>query len=175
MATIYYTASTVDGFIATPEHSLDWLLTRDIDQSGPMSYTGFIADVGAIAMGSHTYEWIRDHGGGSWDYEQPTWVFTTRDIARFGEGGEVRFTRADVRDVHAEMVRAAGGRDVWLCGGGGLVGQFADAGLLDELWVQWAPVTLGGGAPLLSAHVELRLEELAQNREFACARYAVVG
>jgi dihydrofolate reductase len=43
------------------------------------------------------------------------------------------------------MVEAAGGRNVWIVGGGDLAGQFADAGLLDEVIVSIAPVTLGGG------------------------------
>jgi dihydrofolate reductase len=47
------------------------------------------------------------------------------------------------------MAAAAGGKNVWIVGGGDLVGQFYDHGLLDELIVQVAPVTLGGGAPLL--------------------------
>ncbi len=51
--------------------------------------------------------------------------------------------------VHAELVNAAGGRDVLIGGGGDLAAQFADHGLLDEVTVCWASVTLGGGAPLL--------------------------
>ena len=47
------------------------------------------------------------------------------------------------------MVEAAGGKNVWLVGGGELVGQFYDHGLLDELIVTIASVTLGAGAPLL--------------------------
>jgi hypothetical protein len=35
-------------------------------------------------------------------------------------------------------------------------------------------VTLGRGAPLLPRRLELRLDELARNGDFACARYAVV-
>ncbi|HEV2711854.1 MAG TPA: dihydrofolate reductase family protein [Gaiellaceae bacterium] len=73
-----------------------------------------------------------------------------------------------------EMVAAAGGKNLWIVGGGDLAGQFADAGLLDEVIVYIAPVTLGSGAPLLPRRVELRLEELGRNRDFACARYAVV-
>ena len=172
MSTIYYTASTLDGFIASSEHSLDWLFPHDIDQSGPMNYGGFIQGVGGIVMGSHTYEWIRDHTGGTWDYVQPTWVFTTRALEVFG-GGDVRFTRADVAQVHAELVAAAAGKDVWVCGGGELAGQFADAGLLDEIWVQYAPVTLGAGAPLLPRRLDLTVLDVARNRDFACTRYAV--
>ena len=54
------------------------------------------------------------------------------------------------------------------------MGQFADHGLLDEVIVSIAPVTLAGGAPLLNRRVELKLEELAPNGELACARFSVV-
>jgi dihydrofolate reductase len=86
----------------------------------------------------------------------------------------VRFARDDVRCVHDEMTQAAGGKDLWVVGGGDLVGQFHDAGLLDEVWLQYAPVTLGSGAPVLPRHVELRLEEVARNHDFMCGRYSVV-
>ena len=72
------------------------------------------------------------------------------------------------------MVAAAAGRDIYLVGGGHLAGQFAERGLLDEIIVSIAPVTIGSGQPLLTGHVELKLAELAQNDEFACARYDVV-
>jgi dihydrofolate reductase len=72
------------------------------------------------------------------------------------------------------MTEAAGDGDVWVVGGGDLAGQFADAGLLDEVLVTIAPVTLGAGRPLLPRRLELRLEEVGRNGDFACARYAVV-
>jgi dihydrofolate reductase len=71
------------------------------------------------------------------------------------------------------MAAAAGARNRWIVGGGDLAGQFADAGLLDEVLVTIAPVTLGAGAALLPRRVELRLEEVARNGDFACARYTV--
>ena len=72
------------------------------------------------------------------------------------------------------MAAAAGDRNVWIVGGGDLAGQFADAGLLDEVIVSIAPVTLGAGAPLLPRRIELRLDEFGRSGELACARYAVV-
>jgi dihydrofolate reductase len=72
------------------------------------------------------------------------------------------------------MVDAAGGRNVWIVGGGDLAGQFADAGLLDEVIVSVAPVTLGAGAPLLPRRIELRLDELGRNGDFVSARFSVV-
>jgi dihydrofolate reductase len=178
MATSYFTASSVDGFIADPEHSLSWLLSRDVDTRGPMGYERFIEEsVGALAMGSTTYRWILEHElkgdlSRSWPYELPTWVFSTRQLERVR--GDVRFVQGDVAPPHADMMAAAGDRGVWVVGGGDLAGQFADAGLLDELWVQYAPVALGAGAPLLPRRVELRLEDVARNRDFACARYTVL-
>jgi dihydrofolate reductase len=72
------------------------------------------------------------------------------------------------------MVRAAGGKNVWIVGGGDLAGQFADAGLLDEVLVTIAPVTLGAGAPLLPRRIELTLEQVARNGDFVCATFGVV-
>jgi dihydrofolate reductase len=169
--TQYYTATTLDGFIADPDNSLDWLFTRQQDRAGALNYDQFIAQVGALAMGSTTYEWLLEHG--NWPYTVPAWVFTHRELPRV-EGARIEFTSADVASVHAELVEAAGGRNVWIVGGGDLAGQFADAGLLDEMIVYIAPVTLGAGAPLLPRRIELRLEELARNADFACARYSVV-
>ena len=87
----------------------------------------------------------------------------------------ITFTQSDVATVHAKLVEAARGRNVWVVGGGDLAGQFADAGLLDEVIAWIASVTLGAGAPLLPRRLELRLEEQARNGDFLCARYTVVG
>jgi dihydrofolate reductase len=177
--TQYYTATSLDGFIADAEHSLEWLFTRDQDRGGFLNYAEFIADVGAFAMGSSTYEWILDHEFAGrdptewkWPYDIPGWVFTHRQL-QVVPGAQIQFASGDVERVHAEMVAAAGGRNVWIVGGGDLVGQFANAGLLDEVIVYIAPVTLGSGAPLLPHRLELQLEELGRNGDFVAARYAV--
>ena len=130
-------------------------------------------------MGSTTYEWILDHefagkdpADWKWPYDIPGWVFTHRQLPVV-PGAQIEFTSADIAAVHREMVSAAGDKNVWIVGGGDLAGQFADEGLLDEVIVMIAPVTLGAGAPLLPRRIELHLEELGQNGDFACARFAV--
>ena len=178
--TQYYTATTLDGFIADPDNSLDWLFTRKREDDGPLNYGDFIAGIGALAMGSTTYEWILDHefagkdpAEWKWPYDIPCWVFTHRQLPVVPDS-RIEFTSADIATVHKEMVGAAGDRNVWIVGGGDLAGQFADAGLLDEVIVSIAPVTLGGGAPLLPRRIELRLDELGRNGDFVCARFSVV-
>ena len=169
MKTQYFTATSLDGFIADEQHSLDWLFQLGIEPGD--EYTHFMKDIGAIAMGSSTYEWLLKHhvfadpdAPKAWDYKQPTWVFTSRTL-RTIPGADIRFVRGDVRPVHAEMAAAAKGKNVWLVGGGELVGQFHDHGLLDELHIGVASVTLGGGAPLLPRRIlapTLRLVSVKQ-------------
>lgn len=152
--TQYYTAASLDGFIATVDDSLDWLFP--LGDIGATSYPDFIRDVGALAMGSSTYEWMVRHAVGPeapkpepWPYAQPTWVFSSRELAPV-EGADIRFVRGDVRPVHAAMGEVCGDdKNIWLVGGGDLVGQFHDHGLLDDIFVQIGSVTLGAGKPLL--------------------------
>lgn len=181
MKTQYYTAASLDGFIATPDHSLEWLFPLgDVSETG---YPAFIRDVGALAMGSSTYEWMLRHviqppgrAGAPWPYAPPCWVFSSRTLPAVA-GADLRFVRGDVRPVHRDMTTAAGGRNLWLVGGGDLVGQFHDAGLLDELIVQVASVTLGAGRPLLPRSITAPPLRLTAARMigpgFAELRYAV--
>ncbi|WP_406693384.1 dihydrofolate reductase family protein [Singulisphaera sp. Ch08] len=181
MKTQYYTASSLDGFIADPENSLDWLMQFGAVEE--TSYPSFIRDIGAIAMGSTTYEWLLGHEirlesdqPKPWPYKQPTWVFTTRSLPSI-PGADIRFASGDVRPVHRDMVVAAGGKNIWIVGGGELAGKFHDHGLLDELIIQVSSVTLGGGAPLFPRAITtppLRLVSVTPYGEaFAELRYEV--
>jgi dihydrofolate reductase len=174
----YFTATTLDGFIADEHDSLEWLFKqKGRGQDEPLAYDTFIADIGAIVMGRTTYDWVRDHLARSdeaWPYAMPAWVMTHRPAEPIPDA-DVRFADGDARTVHDAMAEAAAGKDLWVVGGGDLVGQFADAGLLDEVIVQIAPVTLGAGRPLLPRPLDLRTEQVERNADFVAARYSVVG
>jgi dihydrofolate reductase len=179
--TVYATATTLDGFLADEQDSLEWLFVQDHDPQGPGGHDAFMAGVGSMVMGATTYLWVLDHMAGSgepWSYRQPCWVLTHRDLP-VPEGADVRFDAADdaaaVRRVHAALVEAADGGDVWVVGGGALAADLAAEGLLDELRLSIAPVTLGAGKPLLPRPFDLRLTDLDRNGAFAVATYEVVG
>jgi dihydrofolate reductase len=181
MKTQYFTATSLDGFIATEDDSIDWLFPLgDVNDT---SYASFIGGIGALAMGAATYEWMVRHGeqvakstGSAWPYTQPAWVFTNRHLPTL-PGATLEFVRGDVRPVHAAMQAAAAGRNLWIVGGGDLAGQFHDAGLLDEILVQVGSVTLGRGKPLFPrrrTNPPLRLLGVRQvGTGFAELRYAV--
>jgi dihydrofolate reductase len=181
MSTQYYTASSIDGFIADSDNSLSWLFQFSEPSGMEDEYPRFIAEVGAIVMGSTTYEWIADHTGflndpSKWEYDLPAWVFSSRELPRV-DGPDIRFVSGDVAPVHQEVLRVADGRNIWLVGGGDLVGQFHDQGLLDEVIIGIASVMLGSGAPLLPRRIvtpPLQLLDATQyGADFVTLRYAV--
>ena len=181
--TRYFTAMSLDGYLADEAGSLDWLLSLH-SEAEDLVIGDFLADVGALAMGATTYEWLLGHEPvlerpqlwHEWYGDRPTWVFTHRELPRI-PGADVRFVAGDVVPVPREMAVAAGERDVWLVGGGELAGAFADAGLIDELVLSVAPVLLAGGAPLLPRRLEGRLHLTGARvaGAFAELRYTVQG
>lgn len=108
MRTQYYAATSLDGFIATEDASLDWLFPLGaLDES---SYPDFIQDVGALAMGATTCEWVlRNAGkvaeetGSPWPCTQPAWIFPRRphQVAE----GPIRFASGDVCSVSRQATR----------------------------------------------------------------------
>jgi len=171
--TQYYVAQSLDGFIAESDGGLDWLLTYDgdagpdVSQATEGTYDEFFAQVGAVSMGSATYEFILAEQTGGWPYEgKPCWVFTSRDLP-VAEGGDVRFVDGPVGAVHEEMKRSAGEGNLWVVGGGEVASQFADEGLLDQLLVTVVPVLLGAGLPTFARRLEGKQLRLARTRAFA--------
>lgn len=178
MPFVYCTATTLNGYIATPEHSLDWLLTipaNEVTQGSP--------EHAALVLGAHTYEWVLAQENLLAEPEKwpalyggkPVFVFSRRDLP-IPAGADVRLLRGPVAG-HLDTLRAvAAGGPVWIQGGGDLVGQFLDAGALDEIVLDVAPVALAAGAPLLPRTVpwpRLRLLEARPNGPFARLRWAV--
>jgi dihydrofolate reductase len=163
MATQYYCAATLDGYIADAEDGLGWLFgyqgsyDGDDAEPGPMgdgnSYERFYDGVGALVSGSATYEFVAGRLGeqySEWPYAgKPYWVLSSRDLSvPDGDGIDVRVADAKVTELYDEMAASAGERNLWVLGGGDVASQFADAGLLDEVLLTVVPVVLSAGKPL---------------------------
>ncbi len=174
--TQYYCATSLDGYIAEADDTLDWLMKYEGSFEGddvePIegSYERFYEGVGALVMGSATYEFVLGHlpDGGGWPYAgKPTWVLTSRDLPQpEGENIDVRIGGAKVVDIYDETTGAAGDRNLWVVGGGNVASQFADEGLLDEVLATVVPVVLGGGKPLFDRRVPGGPMQLTGTRRF---------
>ena len=176
------TATTLNGFLADPKHSLAWLFAvpgaAEAERDIPTP------DAAVDVMGSHSYEWMlreldmlaRPEKWADFFGSTPVYVFTSRMLP-VPHGADVRFVDGPVAEVLPSIRETAGGGDVWVVGGGDLVGQFFDAGALDEVAVTIAPVTLDAGAPLLPRRIEsdrLRLVEAYASGQFVRAVYEVL-
>jgi dihydrofolate reductase len=170
MACVYYTASSLDGYIADENASLRWLIARDIDNDGPFAIDPFMENVGALVMGAETYEWIVANQPGTWMYSQPSWVMTHRPQI-IAEGHPVHTFAGEVTDLYPTLVSAAAGKDVWVVGGGRVATQFVEAGLVDDMIVSYAPCSLGAGARVLPVRSEWTLVSTARNADFVCAHW----
>ena len=150
MAIQLYVAQSLDGFVADEDGGVRWL--EEAGEGGDFGYDEFFRGVGAVVMGSATYEQLL-----SWDIAwpypaMPNWIFTRRELGK-PEGADVRFVQGSP-SAHIEAIEAsAGEKHVWLVGGGDLVRQFVDERLLDELILFVAPLLLGRGVPLFEGTV----------------------
>ncbi len=178
---VYNTAATLDGYIADAAGSLDWLFAVDNDMQPDIE--SFMDTTGALVSGSTTYEWVLEHedliahpekwsgyyGGRPW------FVFTSRELP-VPEGADVRFVNGTPEELIEAIGAAACDQQIWIFGGGDLVGQFFEAGLLAEVQVSVTPVVLGAGAPLFTTRIEsdrLRLERVEHFGQFAHLTYSV--
>ncbi|MFT4086242.1 MAG: dihydrofolate reductase family protein [Gordonia sp. (in: high G+C Gram-positive bacteria)] len=174
---MYHTAATLDGFLADENDSLDWLLSQPIDEDGLFSIDDLMTKTGVVVMGRTTYRWVVDKlaaDGEDWPYRaMPSFVFTHRDVDAVDPS--VSVLSGPPAEHRARLEAAAGDKDLWVVGGGDLASQFAEAGMLDEMVVSYAPATVGSGRPLFPRAYDFELLETAHNKAFLIGRYRVVG
>jgi len=142
-----YIATSLDGFIATPDDSLDWLFAYGDLDLGEHDYRQFIKRIRTVVMGRGTYDFLaRD--GTPWAYrDQRVLVVTSRPIPSPKGPLEVRDS---VDDLVLEL-RSLDDGDVWVLGGGELQMAFIERGALDEIEIYVMPELIGGGKPLFPA------------------------
>lgn len=178
---VYNTATTLNGFLADERNSLAWLFA--VDNAGAPDMAAFMARIGVFVEGSTTYEWVlkeenlvaEPHKWQQFYGNRPTFVFTSRQLS-VPEGADVRFVSGSIAHALPAILAAAGEKDVWLVGGGELVGSFLDVGAVDEIVLSVAPAALSQGAPLLPRTIgseRLTLDSAVKCGEFAQLTYSV--
>lgn len=139
---IYMFAMSLDGFIARPDGSFDWL--DDYPADAEFDFDDFLASLSGIVMARATYDVVRRHQ--EWPYAKfPTVVATHRPVADLPAGVEA--VAGDPQALLDNLrARGANGR-IWMFGGGDLARQFMAAGLLDTIEIGTIPIILGSGIP----------------------------
>jgi dihydrofolate reductase len=137
-----FVATSVDGYIAARDGDVSWRF-RDADYGDE----AFFAGIDTVLLGRRTYEAA---------LAMQRWPYPRRKTVVFTRGGDLKISSPDTvatsrrpADVVAEL-RSREGKDLWLAGGGTLVRDCLDAGLIDDVTVLIHPLILGAGTPLVA-------------------------
>lgn len=172
---IYYVAASIDGYIATPDGSVDWLNSfadsSEENRGEDYGYGAFYRSIDGLVMGSRTYEQVCSFG--EWVYPgKPCWVLSQRSAW----GGctkqsipvaqpEVTLTNQSPEAI-VPLLAAQGLQRVWLVGGGQVATAFHRQGLIDEYFLSLMPIVLGSGIPLLQPSERSQRLELMESKSF---------
>lgn len=169
---VLFIASSLDGYIATEDHKLDWLFA--VEGEGDNGYSRFYDTVDTIVLGRITYDWIMKQEQGDFPYKgKECYVFSRQE----------RPNTECVKFVHENLVsftndlKRKQGRNIWLVGGSELLSAFIHERLVDEVIVTIAPVLIGSGIPLFPNNdfqTQLTLRYITRFGQFVELRYEVM-
>ena len=137
-----FIASSLDGFIAREDGSIDWLFTDD-----DYGYQEFYESVDAVIMGRKTFEKGLELGGGiNPTKDKKNYVFSRNQQSLGGmeKVDEVEFVGKDVRKFVEQLVDSSG-KDIWLVGGSEIISILLKADLLHDIIISIHPKILGKG------------------------------
>jgi dihydrofolate reductase len=148
-----FIANSLDGFIARPDGSFDWLFT-----DGDYGMTDFFKSVDTALIGRKTYDLMLSFGGEHSSYKgMKNYVFSRSP--KKSKDKNVQFVSGDIRNF-IESLKQKRGKDMWLVGGGELTESFLRERLIDEFILTVHPIILGAGIPLFhgeSQQTDLKL------------------
>jgi dihydrofolate reductase len=138
-----FIASSLDGYIARMDGSIDWLYTDD-----GYGFAQFYDSVDTILMGRRTYEKALELAAGGYPHkDKKSYVFTQTVSGKKKEKDQNVHFIANVIEFAKELIQSPG-KDNWLVGGADIISIFLNAGLLDEIILSIHPIILGNGIPL---------------------------
>lgn len=146
---IVYIATSADGFIARPDGGIDWLDRPS--PKGHYGYPAFFKSIDTILWGRKTYEKGIELGMNASMFGAKTKNYVFTHSAQLPKPADliIEFVNEPVEEF-AQKLRAQPGKDIWMMGGGEIIGSFLDAGEIDEFSIHVIPVMIGEGIPLIA-------------------------
>ena len=170
---VLYIAASLDGYIATSEHGMDWLFA--VEGEGDNGFAKFYDTIDTVLIGRTTFDWILRHEK-TVDavYKDKTcYVFTRTERPAMGH---FTFIHHDAIEF-VKKLKHKEGKDIWVVGGGELLHAFMKERLVDELFITIAPVLLGRGIPLFKGNdfqTCLSLKEINRYNQFVELHYEIM-
>ena len=139
---------SVDGFLARPNHTFDFL---DAGGQEPHGFEEFYASVDVVVIGRKLFEVVKTFG--DWQYrKKPVVVLSSRPIdfswikTGKGGGGVVEQMSGEPADI-VKRLKKRGFKHAYI-DGGITIQRFLAAGLIDRMVITRVPVLIGEGIPL---------------------------
>ncbi len=144
-----FIATSIDGYIADTQGSIDWLHSVPNPTGNDMGYSQFISTMDALVMGRNTFEVVHSFPG-EWPYTLPVFV-CSKSLETIPEElkGKVFRVEGSVAEVTA-TVNQKGYQNLYI-DGAQVIQQFLAADAIDEITQTIIPVVLGSGIPLFGA------------------------
>ncbi len=158
-----YIATSLDGFIARENGSIDWLTEYENSSETDYGYPEFYSSIGTVLMGRKTYEQVLNFGV-PWPYgEKKAYVFT-RQKEPLRREKNVEFVSGDIEEF-VRRLKENTEEDIWLVGGSQLIKVFLKENLVQDLIIFVVPIILGSGIPLFDRiGKEIRLKLINTER-----------
>lgn len=175
---IVYIATSADGFIARPDGGVEWL-----DRPSPKDHYGypaFFQSIDTILWGRKTYEKGIELGMNASMFGAGTKNYVFTHSAQLPKPADliIQFVNEPIKEF-AQKLRVQPGKDIWMMGGGEIIGSFLDAGEIDEFSIHVIPVMIGEGIPLVGPRHRLVQLALLSTKKFPDGvvqlNYRVVG
>jgi dihydrofolate reductase len=154
---ILFIATSLDGYIASKDGSVDWLFT-----DGDYGTTAFMKTIDTILMGRKTYEQAVEFGL-EYFKGKKIYVFTKSKRLQAEEGCEI--INEDAILFVKRLIRKKG-KNIWLMGGGELASSFQKKNLIDEYNLFVHPIILGEGIPLFHNLPKISKLKLRSHKKF---------
>ena len=141
-----YIATSLDGFIAREDGSLDWLPGSEGGGDEDYGYQAFMDSVDVLVMGRNSYEMVLSFG--EWPYGDKRVVVLSRTLTELADHlpQTVELSAASPAVLVAEL-ESSGAKHLYI-DGGKVIQSFLKAGLIQELIITKIPVLIGPGLPL---------------------------
>lgn len=168
---VLFISTSLDGYIATKDESLDWLFK--VDGEGDNGYSEFYETVDTILFGKRTYDWVMKQGIKELPYKnKECYVFTSSPL---DDKEDVKFVNEDAISFTNKLINQEG-RNIWVVGGRELLHSFIKVKLVDEFIIKVAPILLGSGIPLFKEggyQLNLSLKGVRNFNQFVELHYVV--
>ena len=155
-----FIATSLDGYVARPDHGLDWLMKQPTVEGDDGGFSAFFDTVDGLIMGTGSFRTVA--GFGQWPYTKPV-IVMSRSMSDDDIPDELK-SKVELSKLDPAALMDSLAKRGWTrayVDGGRLVQSFLRAGLIADLTITQVPILIGEGIPLfgaLDSDIDLKLE-----------------